>query len=77
MDELLKIPACNGDKPSQLRFVYDKVSIHVRGLEALGVNSSQYESLLIPVIMAKLPPEVRQCRLHVTRIKMSGRYPIC
>ena len=59
MDELLKIPACTGDKPSQLRFVYDKVSVHVRGLEALGVNSSQYGSLLIPVIMAKLPQEVR------------------
>ena len=59
MDELLKIPVCNGDKPWQLRFVYDKVSVHVRGLEALGVNSSQYGSLLIPVIMAKLPPEVR------------------
>ena len=59
MDELLKIPACNGDKPSQLRFVYDNVSVHVRGLEALGVDSNQYGSLLIPVIMAKLPPEVR------------------
>ena len=59
MDELLKIPACNGDKPSQLRFVYDKVSVHVRGLEALGVDASQYGSLLIPVIMAKLPQDVR------------------
>ena len=39
MDELLKIPTCNGDKSSQLRFVYDKVSVHVRGLEALGVDS--------------------------------------
>ena len=59
MDELLKIPACTSDKASQLRFVYDKISINVRGLEALGVNSSQYGSLLIPVIMAKLPQEVR------------------
>ena len=59
MDELLKIPACNGDKPSQLRFVYDKVSVHVRGLEALGVDASQYGSLLIPIIMAKLPQDVR------------------
>ena len=47
MDELLKISACTGDKPSQLRFVYDKFTVHVRALEALGVNSSQYESLLI------------------------------
>ena len=36
MDELLTIPACITDKTSQLRFVYDKISINVRGLEALG-----------------------------------------
>ena len=59
MDELLKIPACTTDKTSQLRFIYDKLSINVRGLEALGVNSSQYGSLLIPVIMSKLPQDVR------------------
>ena len=59
MEELMKIPACNGDKPSQLRFIYDKASVHVRGLESLGVNSTQYGSLLIPVIMAKLPADVR------------------
>ena len=38
MDELLKIPACTTDKTSQLRFIYDKLSINVRGLESLGVN---------------------------------------
>ena len=59
MDELLKIPGCTSDKASQLRFVYDKISINVRGLESLGVSSSQYGSLLIPVIMSKLPQEVR------------------
>ena len=59
MDELLKIPVCSGDKASQLRFVYDKISINVRGLASLGVNSTQYGSLLIPVIMSKLPQEVR------------------
>ena len=59
MDELLKIPACTGNKSSQLRFVYDKISVSVRGIEALGVNSSQYGSLLIPIIMTKLPPEIR------------------
>ena len=59
MDELLKIPGCTSDKASQLRFVYDKISVNVRGLESLGVSSSQYGSLLIPVIMSKLPHEVR------------------
>ena len=59
MDELLKIPGCTSDKASQLRFVYDKISINVRGLESLGISSGQYGSLLIPVIMSKLPQEVR------------------
>ena len=60
MDELMKIPACNStDKPSQLRYIYDKISVHTRGLASLGVDSKQYGSLLIPMIMAKLPLEVR------------------
>ena len=59
MDELLKIPPCIGDKASQLRFVYDKLNVNVRGLETLGVKSDQYGSLLILVIMAKLPSDVR------------------
>ena len=58
MDELLKIPGYTSDKTLQLRFVYDKISLNVRGLESLGVSSSQYGSLLIPVIMSKLPQEV-------------------
>ena len=59
MDELLKIPSCMGKKSSQLRYVYDKVSIHVRGLESLGVTAEQYGSMLIPVVMSKLPTKIR------------------
>jgi len=59
MDEMLKIPGCVNDNPSQLRLVYDRISINISGLESLGVSSSQYRSLLIPVIMSKLPPEIR------------------
>ena len=60
MEELLKLPSCSGTKRStSLRFVYDKVSVHVRGLSALGVSSDQYGGLLIPVIMSKLPEEIR------------------
>ena len=58
MDEMLKIPACTSDKASQLRLVYDKIDINIRGLESLGVSSHQYGSLLIPVIMSKLPHEI-------------------
>lgn len=64
MDELLKISTCPTDKPYQLRYLYDKLNVNIRGLEALGVKASQYGSLLIPIIMAKLPPEIR---VHVAR----------
>ena len=59
MDELLKIFTWDGDKSKQLRFVYDKVSVNIRALEVLEIQSDQYGSLLIPVIMSKLPSDVR------------------
>ncbi len=60
MDELLKIQPCATDKLSALRFVYDKISVHVRGFTSLGISSEQYGSLLIPVIMSKMPSDIRQ-----------------
>ena len=39
MDELLKIPACTGNHLSSLREVYDKITVNVRGLSALGVGA--------------------------------------
>ena len=48
-----------GDKSKHLRFIYDKVRVNRRALEALGIQSDQYGSLLIPVIMSKLPSDVR------------------
>lgn len=59
MDEMPKIPGCASDNASQLPLVYVKISINIRGLESLGVSSSQYSSLLIPVITSKLPHEIR------------------
>ena len=59
MDEMLRIPGCVNDNASQLRLDYDRISINIRGLKSLGVSSRQYGSLLIPVIMSKLPPENR------------------
>ena len=58
MDEILKIPLST-DRLSSLRFVYDSLSVHVRGLQSVGISSDQYGSLLIPIIMAKLPNDVR------------------
>ena len=58
MEELLKVNVCVVDKPSRLGFLYDKISVNIRGLEDLGVKSEQYGSLLIPIVMAKLPDEI-------------------
>ena len=72
-DELLKIPSCVGEKSSQLRYVYDKVSIHVRGLESLGVTAEQNGSMLIPVVMSKLLTEVR---VQIARLTSSEVWSI-
>ena len=58
MDAQLKLQGC-GDKPTSLRFVYDQINVHVRGLRFLGISSDQYGSLLIPVIMSKMPSDIR------------------
>ena len=54
MDEMLKLPDCSTGKVRDLRRVYDKINVNVRGLEALGVKSEQYGSLFIPIIMSKM-----------------------
>ncbi|XP_065902557.1 uncharacterized protein [Dysidea avara] len=59
MEELVKLSDCNNDRPHSLRSLYDHITVHIRGVEALEVNSDQYGSLLIPIIMSKLPSEVR------------------
>ena len=73
MDELLKLPTCTWDKPGQLRIIYDKIKINVRGLESLGVKAEQDGSFLIPVIMSRLPAEVR---LHVARVSTKDVWEI-
>ena len=68
MEELLKLQACQKDKASQIRYVYDKINVHVRGLEALGITSDQYRSLLIPIIISRLPQEISlQVARHTSR----------
>ena len=38
MDEILKIQTCTDGRLRSLRYVYDKISAHVRGLASLGVS---------------------------------------
>ena len=61
----MKLPNCAGDKLSQLRVVYDKINVNTRCLEALGIKSDQYGCFLIPIIVSKLPDDVR---LQIARV---------
>ncbi len=58
MQELLNLQSFANEKAVNLRSIYDNILVHVRGLESLGVSSEKYGSLLIPVIMARMPAEV-------------------
>jgi hypothetical protein len=60
MDALLKLEGttCNSDV-NKIRRVYDSIEVHVRGLKTLGVESEQYGTLLVPIILSKVPEDLR------------------
>ena len=59
IDEILKIQVSTDGRLSSLRYLYDKISVNVRGLASLGISSDQYGSILIPIVMSKLSGDVR------------------
>ena len=59
-DALLHIPPVFSSRDiKELRNLYDKVEVHVRGLKSLKVPTASYGSLLIPVLLKKIPHDVR------------------
>ena len=70
MDELLRLPRCIGDRISQLRSIYDKISINIHGLESLGIKSESVRKIFDSVIMSKLPLEYNS--LQVARLTILG-----
>ena len=66
MDQMYKLSNCTGNKAAQLRSIFDKISVHVRGLESLEISADQYGSFLILVVTAKLPQKVRPQIARVT-----------
>jgi len=55
MDNLLKLPVISSvTNIKGIRQLYDKTEIHVRGLQALGVEAEQHGSLLVPVLFSKV-----------------------
>ena len=44
---------------NDLRRLYDHTESHVRSLRSLGIEAASYGALLSPVLLAKLPPDLR------------------
>ena len=59
IQELLSIQVPRQPKVSILWKVFDSLQTHVRSLEALGISGEQYGVVLTPLILSRLPPELR------------------
>ena len=60
VESLLKLPAAvTINETKKLRAIYDKTEAHVRSLKNNGIASETYGSFLSPVIIAKIPEELR------------------
>ena len=60
MENLVKVAAVTSDSNlKRLRELYDQVEAHARALQASGVESGSYEKLFIPILMEKLPTNLR------------------
>ena len=45
---------------SSLQLYYDTIESHIRGLAALGKTEESYGTMLVPIILGKLPSDVRR-----------------
>ena len=60
MDTLLNLePARSMGNIKAVRKVVDSVETHVGGVKALGIDSKQYGTLFVPILMDKLPEGIR------------------
>jgi len=51
---------CSTTSLSSLHLFYDTIEAHIRGLTALGKAEDSYETMLVPVILGKLPSDVHK-----------------
>ena len=59
MQALIDLPSPSNSLPS-LREFYDSTEGHIRSLSSLGKSEDSYGSLLVPIILGKLPAKVKQ-----------------
>jgi len=60
MEALLKLPiVISVHETKKLRDLYVKIEINIRSLKALGIESESFRNLLAPIVMEKIPSELR------------------
>jgi hypothetical protein len=60
MDLLLNLPAVlNGKDLKAMRQLSDDNEAHMRALESLGCKPEQYGELFLPLLLNKIPEEIR------------------
>ena len=60
MDALVGLAAASSSHDiRKVRFIYDSVEKNVRQLQNLGISSSTYGTILVPVILKKIPPDTK------------------
>ena len=73
-DNLLQLPVVGSvNDVKGIRQLYEKIEIHIRGLQALGVEAQQHGSLLVPVLLSKVPQELR---LIISREFYTGNWSL-
>ena len=55
----MKINAAKSGDVIELRKFYDAIEIHCRGLQSLGVGPKAYGTVLVNLLLQKLPEEVQ------------------
>ena len=56
-----------------LRSVYEQINVQIRGLAAIFVNTDYYVRLSIPVIMSKLPSDMKLRKLERAQVRCGNR----
>ena len=65
MNKLLGLePISHLGAVNELRKLYDEIETQVRSLNSLGLDEKNYGAMLVPVVMSKLPQQVK---LIITR----------
>lgn len=59
MELLVALEGATDNKLVTLRKLYDKIEGHLRSLQALKVTTESYSSLLCPILVKKLPQEMK------------------